>query len=371
MTGVVGVFLALAFPYVFYIAQNWLCYFVQWVDPVASSSHIVDDRARLLSSPDTNSKYGSTTAIPNDGANEVERHPGNTQVRRRNSSSVEQAAEPTPAAGQAHETVEEPSRINVQSPRIEGRLLKILAEASSSRDFCQKSAKTILTGGNGWEKFFAFFVTMVLLAVFLGWISVGITSAVIASDGVGLLSSSHCGVFQYDDRGREDAGYIDDLHNRGKEERSAQYAQQCYGSLDAANAFTCKVFNRREIKFKTKSGQPCPFVDDSICYSLNPAVTFDTGIVNAEALGINAPNLPKWRRKTTCSPLNMSTDYITSDGADPSNRTYYYKYGDVEINGRGYQKYTTSTSGRPYDWIVPVYHVEYVLWEKSLQHSDS
>ena len=60
----------------------------------------------------------------------------------------------------------------------------------------------------------------------------------------------------------------------------------------------------------------------------------------------------------------MSTEYITSDEASPPNRTYYYNYGHIERDGRRDQEYTTSTSGKPYDWIVPVYHVEYARWEE-------
>lgn len=363
MTSVVGVFLALATIYVFRIARNFLCYFVKWVDPVTISPESVNDQAPLLSNREAHASYDSTTASSN----------GTFEQSRDN---AEGTSHPTIAAGlpgQAENSTESHGYLDrrtnwraqsdAKNPHTEGRLLKILAEAGGSRDFYLKSVTTIYRGGNGWEKFFAFLMTFALLIVFAGWVSLGLTSAKIASNRAGLLSSSQCGVYQFDDKGREEAGYRDDLHNREKEERSSRYAQNCYSQLDPANALTCKVFYQRGIEFVNKSGEPCPFSLD-ICNDLNSAVTFDTGLVDAEALGINAPNLPKWRRRTSCSPLNMSMPYVTSDDQSPLNRTYYYNYGHVEKKDDKEQEYTTSTRGNPYDWIVPVYHVEYATWKE-------
>ena len=70
---------------------------------------------------------------------------------------------------------------------------------------------------------------MTLLTVFAGWVALGLTSAIVASDRVGLLSSGQGGVYQFDDKGRQNADYRDKLHNHEREERSSQYAQDCYG----------------------------------------------------------------------------------------------------------------------------------------------
>ena len=357
MTGVVGVFLALAFVYVFRIVRNFLCYFLIWVDPVTLSPELVNDQAPLLPNQQAHTNYGSASANPNGTIEQSEDNAEGASPHKIATGSPGQVEN----SAKSHDHVEPRTNTYVQSDikhsHKEGSLLKTLAEAGGSREFCIESVKTIYWGGNGWEKFFAFLVTFALLIVFAGWVSVGLTSAKIASDRVGLLSSSQCGVYQFDDKGREEAGYRDDLFNREKEERSSQYARNCYGQLDPANALTCKVFYQQGIEFTSKSGEPCPFSLD-ICNDLNSAVTFDTGLVDAEALGINAPNLPKWRRRASCSPLNMSAPYVTSDNQTPSNRTYLYKYGNIERNHDKEQQYTTSTKGNPYDWIVPVYHVE-------------
>lgn len=105
----------------------------------------------------------------------------------------------------------------------------------------------------------------------------------------------------------------------------------------------------------TKIGDRCPFVSPELCFDgLYSAITFDTGLVDASIIGINAPHTHKIRRRTSCSPLNMSEPY--TKGSEPdTNGMYRYYYGSKD---GGRDDYTFQTSGHPFDWLVPVYSVK-------------
>ena len=192
--------------------------------------------------------------------------------------------------------------------------------------------------------FFGLFVTSVVASTF---------SAKIASDRVGLASSQHCGIWQFDDKAGDEAADRDDLYNYQKEARASQYARTCYNAPNPDDPFSCRIFYNQSIEFDTKTDQPCPFASSELCSGgLYSAVSFDTGLIDASVIGINAPVTHKFRRTTSCSPLNMSKPYIVSSEGT-NNTDYHYYYGskdDIE--------YTFNTSGRPFEWLVPVYSVK-------------
>ena len=189
--------------------------------------------------------------------------------------------------------------------------------------------------------------------LFVGYIVASTFSAKIASDRAGLASSQYCGIWQFDDKAGDEAAERDDLYNYQKEARASQYARTCYNAPNPDDPFSCRIFYNQSIEFDTKTDQPCPFASSELCSGgLYSAVSFDTGLVDASVIGVNAPVTHKFRRTTSCSPLNMSKPYIvSSEGTD--NTDYHYYYGrkdDIE--------YTFNTSGRPFDWLVPVYSVK-------------
>ena len=192
--------------------------------------------------------------------------------------------------------------------------------------------------------FFGIFVAQLVAATF---------SAKIASDRAGLVSSQRCGIWQFDIHAGKEAADRDDLDNYQKEARASQYARTCYHAPHPDDPFSCRIFYNQSIEFNTKTDQPCPFASSELCSGgLYSAVSFDTGLIDASVIGINAPETHKFRRTTICSPLNMSKPYIVpSEGA--KNADYHYYYGakdDIE--------YTFNTSGRPFEWLVPVYSVK-------------
>ena len=196
-------------------------------------------------------------------------------------------------------------------------------------------------------------VITILFGIFVAQLVAATFSAKIASDRAGLVSSKHCGIWQLDIHAGKEAADRDDLDNYQKEARASQYARTCYSASRPDDPFSCRIFYNQSIKFSTKTDQLCPFGSSELCSGgLYSAVSFDTGLIDASVIGINAPETHKFRRTTTCSPLNMSEPYVVSSEST-NNTDFHYYYGtkdDIE--------YTFNTSGRPFEWLVPVYSVK-------------
>ena len=196
-------------------------------------------------------------------------------------------------------------------------------------------------------------ITVILSALFVASVIAGILSAKIASDKIGLTSSKQCGIWEFDEKAGRDATNRADLNNYEKEARASYYAKTCYKSPDESSPFSCGMFYNQSIAFSTKVQQRCPFTSSSMCLGgLYSAVTFDTGLVDASVIGVNSPKTHKFRRFTSCSPLNMSEPYIVRSGSENSTTfKYYYGHKD-QINA------TFQTSGNPFEWLVPLYSVK-------------
>ena len=195
-------------------------------------------------------------------------------------------------------------------------------------------------------------IKLLLFGFFAALAIANISSARIASDRVGLSSSQHCGLWEFDTGQGDEPARRDDRHNYQKEAQASQYARACYIAPDLPSTLSCGFFYNQSIAFGTKIGERCPFESQELCFDgLYSAITFDTGPVDASIIGINAPLMHKFRRKTTCSPLNMSEPYITRS----DRPTYLYNYGP---KNHGSTNHTFQTHGHPFDWLVPVYSVK-------------
>ena len=198
------------------------------------------------------------------------------------------------------------------------------------------------------------FIVTILFSIFVAQAIAGVFSAKIASDRTGLSSSKHCGIWQFNEDAGGEPADRDDLYNHEKEARASQYARMCYNSPDPTVPFSCRVFFNQSIAYATKIHQTCPFASPELCHDgLYSAVSFDTGFVDASVIGINSPNPYKFRRRTSCSPLNMSEAYILRASQGPDETAYHYRYGPKDTTN-----YTFNTSGRPFEWLVPVYSVK-------------
>ena len=255
--------------------------------------------------------------------------------------------------GQTHEEVSGPGMgLQPGSPREGQDSLAVLDSAESSREFGWKFMKSVGKGvKTKWTS--GTLIIVVLAGIFVAWAAIGVISADIASNKVGLSSSQNCGIWHFDKDAGDEAAYRDDLNNFRKEERASQYARNCYNTPDAIDTLSCGIFYNQSVSFVSKSRQKCPFPSSELCWD-GPysAVSFDTGYIDASILGINAPVTHKFRRTSTCSPLNMSEPYIKKS-PDTNDSSYHYNYGPS-----GSANFTFDTSGDPFDWLVPVYSMK-------------
>jgi len=351
MTSVVAVCLTLISPYMFKIVSSFFCWILR--SSVSSQTERVDagDRAPLLDGHA--GSYGSVGA--NDSGEDRSRITGVSEHRalvriRGGSQETSQSphAESNGVNGQAMP--------DAQISEKDLDLLDMLEDSESSRDFVWRCMKYVARGGKKWTAVIALII-FVLFCVFVAWAIVVIVSAYIASDKIGLSSSQHCGIWQFDDNAGDEAAYRDDLYNRQKEERASQYARNCYNNPDPTDTLSCRIFYNQSIGFETKTQQSCPFPSSELCYKgLYSAITFDTGLVDASTIGINSRVTFKFRRRTKCSPLNMSEAYISKHREDADDTMFYYNYGSLDDTN-----YTFNTSGHPFEWLVPVYSAKWVV----------
>ncbi|KAL8711612.1 MAG: hypothetical protein Q9220_004022 [cf. Caloplaca sp. 1 TL-2023] len=231
-------------------------------------------------------------------------------------------------------------------------LVQFLQNSKNRRGFVWTYTKQSWNGkGSGWR---ASSAVVVLVVVFFAWtiMTVAITAS-IATNKVALSASQDCGVWLPDDDAGDDAVYKNMVNNRQKEQHAGEYARHCYNDSESTTTLSCSFFVNRTIGFQSKSQQKCPFPLPELCGEvLYSAVTFDTGLVNANIIGINTPRNYMFRRVATCAPLTMSPPYVVQDPDDANESTYYYNYGSTEDYG-----WTYDTYGYPFGWPISVYSV--------------
>jgi hypothetical protein len=230
-------------------------------------------------------------------------------------------------------------------------LAKVLKEKSGIRDLCYAMffGKNLSTAAKARLLFFTIIVILLASCILLG----GYYLAQIKVDGPARLASDKCGLWLFEGGKRSEAATRARMLDLEKEERAAQFAEDCYGQSSSA-ASRCRVLYRPTLPVSNAIyTNDCPFSQD-IC-RLNQTVTFKTPTIDARELGINSPSTPMFRRSTACTPLSMNYPYIqnrTENGT--TTFTYYYgrKHGDGEpVN------HTYSTVGDPWDRLAPIYDV--------------
>ena len=330
MTGVVAVCLTLTTPYIFELVI-WL-FNPLWKSFGSRAQPREDDESQQLLR-NSSTGYGTTSTPPDTG--ESRQSEGPEPVRLDGPS----------FAAEASQTDQERNSVRGIGSR--------LAIGSSSRETVWSFLRALAHGEvRDWkDQSLGLLLSIVLFIFFVAQATFGILSARIASDKIGISSSSHCGVWQFDENAGPEASDVADLSNYEKEYRASQYARTCYDKSQLSPS-SCELFYNRSISFSTKTHQPCPFASSHMCLDgLYSAVTFDTGMVDSSIIGVNSPDPYKFRRTSNCAPLNMSDPYIQK--TSQVNETYRYNYGS-----KGNVNFTLQTSGHPFDWQVPVYKVK-------------
>lgn len=381
MTAFVAVCLTLTAPYVFKIAKSFLIWLIgllgwlttEWNDthsagPSSSSSSVAESRVPLRQSQQVN--YGTSKKPENriDSNLPESQHangkPSSAAEGQGGSDNHRDIAKPVSEEQGPQTAAILPATEN--RPDLRGQASSAhagqspadtLKNSADSREFVWKLVESLLHGGAKQADSpsnIVIVITTVLFGLFVAQAIAGVFSAKIASDQAGLSSSKHCGIWQFNEDAGGEAADRDDWYNYQKEARASRYARTCYNSPDPTGPFSCKVFYNQSLAYTTKTHQPCPFASSELCHDgLYSAVSFDTGYIDAGVIGINSPNTYKFRRTTTCSPLNMSESYVQRSSASTNDTAYYYYYGPKHNT-----TYTFNTSGRPFEWLVPVYSVK-------------
>ncbi len=241
--------------------------------------------------------------------------------------------------------------------------IQTLKDSEGTGDFIAK-AITHLTGSDSPYKFVLAPVFIAIVVVLWGSMiagvilgPAGIVAAQIQSGSAALWSSDHCGIWQFDDRAGEEASSRADVYDRKKETRAGEYARNCYASGSETTPGYCNFFYQPKISFSTNSSFECPFPDDKVCVLGSQAVTFDTGLVDASQIGVNAEDKDtyQFRRSTTCTPLNNEYPFVRNETVHNAT-AFFYHYGKID-DGEFSTDYTHFTIGNPFDWRAPTYHV--------------
>ncbi|KAM7196669.1 hypothetical protein V8F33_006009 [Rhypophila sp. PSN 637] len=205
------------------------------------------------------------------------------------------------------------------------------------------------------------FVGLLILCSWVGRVVAGVYTAKIIADRQAVWESDRCGIWEFDSEGAGDeAATRADVYERDKEARAGEYARNCYERSNIAGQeqpySLCDFFSHRNITYTKTSNFTCPFADDSVCVTGAQAVTFDTGLVDASRIGINAEITYKFRRSTTCAPLNDDYPFVRN-ATSHNTTTFFYQYGSLLDWDDEIANYTFSTTNDPFDTRVPAYDV--------------
>jgi len=233
------------------------------------------------------------------------------------------------------------------------RLAEILKNGGGVRDFVVLCFDKDLSGS---YRFRLIIFTVGLAVATVGLIFGCIFLTRMKANGPALLDSKRCGLWVFDrNSGGAEAATRAGIRDLQKESRAGEYAQNCYGVPDMFDAMKCNFLYQSRLLFSHPPHYPpsCPFQNE-IC-GQHQTVTFTTDTLDASSLGINSQKPPKFRRRTSCTPLSMEYPFIRNETHNGTT-TYYYYYGEKPLHDPPL-KYTYTTIGDPFDELAPAYNV--------------
>lgn len=156
----------------------------------------------------------------------------------------------------------------------------------------------------------------------------GVFSALVVSNSVAISAHPGRGIFRAN--GSMENPYYATMQKyyHDIEEESGYYSRRCYNLSERADG--CNFFYEQSIQFDTFFNTTCPFTSElgPLCYDgPSSAVTFKTGIVKPETIGINTPLKYTFERETTCSPLRMDDTFIKRYVNKKKDVWFRYFYG--------------------------------------------
>lgn len=167
----------------------------------------------------------------------------------------------------------------------------------------EDQGQTLINIRRSWKNFLrqpvdilmSLLISAALIGLFVAESSGSLLSASIVSDTTALASSSKCAPLPHGS-------------NLSPFSRAAAYATKCYDAEHGADG--CNYFYNQTISYAEKSNQTCPFLGQTCVWGRNSAVAFDTGLIDAKILGINAAKRFQFRREMLCAPLVPDGGFI-------------------------------------------------------------
>lgn len=146
-------------------------------------------------------------------------------------------------------------------------------------------------------------VSVLLSALFIGIFvaesSANVMSANIITDTTALVSSPKCALLSFGHSNFDPAAY----------------RKQYYRAKHRADG--CNSFYNQSLTYTERSEHRCPFSEETCALCASPALTLDTGLIDAEFVGINSLKRFQFRRTTTCSPLKADGGFESLKKAIP------------------------------------------------------
>lgn len=200
--------------------------------------------------------------------------------------------------------------------------IQLFIPSPISKRRCQSLAKIARPWNNLIQQPFDVVVPFILSAAFIGLFvaqsSSSILSARILTDKIALSILPRCSY-------RLTTSF----------EVAIAYTTQCYHAEEGAEG--CNFFYNQTIGYIEKANQTCPFRGMTCAWGRNSAVSFDTGLVDAHFLGINAPKKYQFRRKMLFAPLLPDGDFIISETG--TDNITHIKYSPSQHGGGNLSRY--------------------------------
>lgn len=206
---------------------------------------------------------------------------------------------------------------------------------------------------------FAAFVVLCGCTVAIGFFVASIFAPRITSEtsgiAIGISNSKACGQWEYNRNAPKEELLKDFTRAYLKEDRAAQYAQNCYGLSEARldTSIGCDRFYKKDFTFHHKNDTRCPVRNTSMCVDSYGADAYWTDLIPAKDLGINTGDDSfAFRRNLTCSPIKLE-GYWERNGS-----RYFYNYGEKRKASGEVEKHTYYTDDDVLKWEIPQYSLE-------------
>jgi hypothetical protein len=199
-------------------------------------------------------------------------------------------------------------------------------------------------------------IALVFSATFFIALAAAATAvAYLESNNLALVSSPNCGVWMHPTN-----QHLTAAAQGATEEMIWIHYRTCYENDPSLRS--CNLFSYTPLLTTMTDNDECPFHGDVCLLGNKSAVTLDTGFLDSKFLGINSPQRPFFRRRSTCAPVvvdgystvqnwfnlsTLTTFYYGSRSSQDNSTTRQLRSIFANLLGSpGYSVITRSNTGR-------------------------